>query len=77
MRKEKKKEQQKYEELDTYEILRIVYHVVLGLAFALLLTGALFIARLNNTPLGLILLHSGLACGIASAVIFVIPRAMH
>jgi len=77
VRKEMKKEQQKYEELDTYEILRIVYYVVLGLAFALLLTGAIFIARLNNTPLGLILLLSGLACGIASAVIFVIARAMY
>jgi hypothetical protein len=77
VRKELKKDQKKKGDLDTYEILRICYYVVLGVSFSLIIAGAIVISRLDDTPLGLLLMGIGGIFAIGSVVLYIIAKSMY
>jgi hypothetical protein len=76
VRKELKKDQKKKGDLDTYEILRICYYVVSGVSFSLIIAGAIVISRLDDTPLGLLLMGIGVIFAIGSVVLYIIAKSM-
>lgn len=77
IRKELKKDQKKKDDLDTYEILRICYYAVLGVSFSLIIAGAIVITRLDNTPLGLLLMGIGGIFAVGSVVLYIIAKSMY